>query len=162
MAAQARANLAMQDLSDFRLPGVRLRNATLTGTNLSTSVLTAAEFRGAGLFGAILQKAEFRLGRQKIVFTLPGPTAEVEAHHFVTRYTEGFSHFVTSMTAPVASGRRVGRVGRAATGTLPPYHGAQPIRRLSRFSGSTCGGREPVAAIHCNPRSAKCDVSTRL
>ena len=32
------------------------------------------------------------------------PTAEVEAHQFVTRYAEGFSHFVTSMTAPVASG----------------------------------------------------------
>jgi hypothetical protein len=28
------------------------------------------------------------------VFTQPGPTAEVEAHQFVTRYTEGFSHFV--------------------------------------------------------------------
>ena len=25
-------------------------------------------------------------------------------HQFVARYTEGFSHFVTSMTAPVASG----------------------------------------------------------
>ena len=32
------------------------------------------------------------------------PTAEVEAHQFVTRYTEGYSHFVTSMIAPVASG----------------------------------------------------------
>jgi hypothetical protein len=28
----------------------------------------------------------------------------------VTRYTEGFSHFVTSMTAPVASGWSVRRV----------------------------------------------------
>ncbi len=162
MAAQARANLAMQDLSDFRLPGVRLRNTALTGTNLRTCVLTAADFRDAVLFGAILQKAEFRIGRQKIVFTLPEPTAEVEAHHFVTRYTEGFSHFVTYMTAPVAAGRRDGRVGRAATGTLPPYHGAQPIRRVSRFVCSTCGCREPVDAIHCNVGSAKCDVSTRL
>ncbi len=31
--AGARANLAMQDLSDLRLPGVRLSKATLTGTN---------------------------------------------------------------------------------------------------------------------------------
>ncbi len=34
----------------------------------------------------------------------------------MTRYTEGFSHFVTSMTAPVASGWSVGRVGLAPTG----------------------------------------------
>jgi hypothetical protein len=31
----------------------------------------------------------------------------------VTCYTEGFSHFVTSMTAPVASGWSVRRVGLA-------------------------------------------------
>ncbi len=47
------------------------------------------------------------------VFTQPRPTAEVEAHQFVTRYTEGFSHFVTSMTAPVASGWSDRRVGLA-------------------------------------------------
>jgi hypothetical protein len=40
----------------------------------------------------------------------------------VTGYTEGFSHFVTSMTAPVASGWSVRRVGLAPTGK----------RRLSR------------------------------
>jgi hypothetical protein len=34
----------------------------------------------------------------------------------VTRYTEGFSHFVTSMAAPVASGWSVRRVGLAPTG----------------------------------------------
>jgi hypothetical protein len=34
----------------------------------------------------------------------------------VTRYTEGFSHFVTSMTAPVASGWSVRRVGLSPTG----------------------------------------------
>jgi hypothetical protein len=33
----------------------------------------------------------------------------------VTRYTEGFSHFVTSMTAPVASGWSGRRVGLAPT-----------------------------------------------
>jgi hypothetical protein len=40
----------------------------------------------------------------------------------VARYTEGFSHFVTSMTAPVASGWSGCRVGLAPTGK----------RRLSR------------------------------
>jgi len=34
----------------------------------------------------------------------------------VTRITEGFSHFVTSMTAPVASGWSDCRVGLAPTG----------------------------------------------
>ena len=34
---------------------------------------------------------------------------------------EGFSHFVTSMTAPVASGWSEGRVGLAPTGKAPPY-----------------------------------------
>ena len=37
-------------------------------------------------------------------------------HLYVTSYTEGFSHFVTSMTAPVASGWSVRRVGLAPTG----------------------------------------------
>src|SRR6202453_2108371 len=35
---------------------------------------------------------------------------------YVTRYTEGFSHFVTSMTASVASGWSGRRVGLAPTG----------------------------------------------
>ncbi len=63
------------------------------------------------------------------VFTHSGPTAEVEAHQFVTRYTEGFSHFVTSMTSPVASGWSDGRVGLAPTGKAPPYHGVSDIAR---------------------------------
>ncbi len=33
----------------------------------------------------------------------------------MTRYTEGFSHFVTSMTVPVASGWSDGREGFAPT-----------------------------------------------
>jgi hypothetical protein len=43
----------------------------------------------------------------------PAPS---RGHLYVTRYTEGFSHFVTSMTAPVASGWSVCRVGLAPTG----------------------------------------------
>jgi hypothetical protein len=42
--------------------------------------------------------------------------AHSRRHQFVTRYPEGFSHFVTSMTAPVASGWSVRRVGLAPTG----------------------------------------------
>src|SRR5208337_4424874 len=42
--------------------------------------------------------------------------AHLRRHLYVTCYTEGFSHFVTSMTAPVASGWSVRRVGLAPTG----------------------------------------------
>jgi hypothetical protein len=44
----------------------------------------------------------------------------------VTLYTEGFSHFVTSMTAPVASGgSKNRRAGFAPAGKAPPFHGAR-------------------------------------
>ena len=42
--------------------------------------------------------------------------AHSRRHLYVTSYTEGFSHFVASMTAPVASGWSVRRVGLAPTG----------------------------------------------
>src|SRR3981189_193445 len=42
--------------------------------------------------------------------------AHSRRHLYVTRYTEGFSHFVTSMTAPVASGWSIRRVGLTPTG----------------------------------------------
>ncbi len=47
----------------------------------------------------------------------------------MTRYTEGFSHFVTSMTAPVASSWSDRRVGLAPTGKAPPYHGVSDTAR---------------------------------
>src|SRR5947208_2047532 len=56
--------------------------------------------------------------------------------YFVTRLSEGFSHFVTSMTAPVASGWSVRRVGLAPTGKAPPYHGARQER--SFFQRKSC------------------------
>src|SRR5215470_12401219 len=42
--------------------------------------------------------------------------------------TEGFSHFVTSIAAPVASGWSGCRVGVAPTGKVPAFHGAHPER----------------------------------
>src|SRR5438309_9962074 len=44
---------------------------------------------------------------------------------------EGFSHFVTSMTAPIASGWSGRRVGPAPTGKAPPCHGARHQPTLS-------------------------------
>src|SRR5271166_6486795 len=42
--------------------------------------------------------------------------AHARGHLYVAAATEGFSHFVTSMTAPVASGSSVRRVGLSPTG----------------------------------------------
>jgi Protein of unknown function (DUF3311) len=63
----------------------------------------------------------------------------------VTRYTEGFSHFVTSMTAPVASGWSVRRVGLSPTGkrrllTAHASSSHSPDARRHRVK-STHGGR---------------------
>src|SRR5271157_5565377 len=59
--------------------------------------------------------------------------AHSRSHLYVTSYTEGFSHFVTSMTAPVASGWSVRRVGLAPTGK-------RPLLTAHTFSGH-CGLR---------------------
>ena len=50
--------------------------------------------------------------------------------YFVTRLTEGFNHFVTSVVAPVASGWSGCRVGFTPTGKAPPFHGAHPQATL--------------------------------
>jgi hypothetical protein len=55
---------------------------------------------------------------------------------------EGFSHFVTSMTAPVASGWSVRRVALAPTGKAPPYHGARHIRTLVLLTRQSCCHQE--------------------
>jgi hypothetical protein len=46
----------------------------------------------------------------------------------VTRYPEGFSHFVTSMTAPVASGWSGWPGGICTHWKAPPSHGARKER----------------------------------
>src|SRR5450631_2266047 len=40
--------------------------------------------------------------------------------------SEGFSHFVASIAAPVASGWSVRRVGTSTHWKAPPFHGAHP------------------------------------
>jgi hypothetical protein len=51
----------------------------------------------------------------------------------MTRFTEGFSHFVTSMTAPVASGWSVRRVGLAPTGKRRLTTAHTPSRRFGQW-----------------------------
>ena len=65
-----------------------------------------------------LSPAHVRIARRSLTLR----PAHSRRHLYVTCYTEGFSHFVTSMTAPVASGWSILRVGLAPTGK----------RRLSR------------------------------
>jgi hypothetical protein len=59
---------------------------------------------------------------------------------------EGFSHFVTSITAPVASGWSDRRVGLAPTGKTPPYHGAHAKRTLA--GNAVVSGRICAQSIH--------------
>jgi hypothetical protein len=63
--------------------------------------------------------------------------AHSRCHLFVARLPEGFSHFVTSMTAPVASGWSGCRVGLAPTGKrrlITAHTQSRSSRRA--FSGS--------------------------
>ena len=62
--------------------------------------------------------------------------AHSRGHLYVTSYTEGFSHLVTSMTAPVASGWSGCRVGLAPTGKrrLVTAHAQQQTSRRGGLS----------------------------
>src|SRR5208337_1195960 len=60
---------------------------------------------------AVQPSPKLRSGRRSLALR----PAHLRRHLYVTSYTEGFSHFVTSMTAPVASGWSVRRVGLSPT-----------------------------------------------
>jgi len=62
------------------------------------------------------------------------------SHQIVTFYTRGFSHFVTSMTAPIASGwSKSCRVGHSPTGITSPFYGAHPLRSFEPHSVGRTG-----------------------
>jgi hypothetical protein len=79
-------------------------------------------------------------------------------HLYVTSYTEGFSHLVTSMTAPVASGWSGCRVGpapigkrRLLTAHANSGHSSRTCRtthfapkQISSFDAATATGRRAV------------------
>src|SRR6202142_1871222 len=74
--------------------------------------------------------------------------AHSRRHLYVTRYTEGFSHFVTSMTAPVASGWSGRRVGLAPTGKrrlLTTHANSGHSGRLAEQVASTLSTHSPSA-----------------
>jgi hypothetical protein len=59
--------------------------------------------------------------------------------------SEGFSYFVTSIAAPVASGWGRRRVGLAPTGKAPPFHGATRCGLGSTLSRSRAVDNTPPA-----------------
>ena len=63
----------------------------------------------------------------------------------MTRYIRGSSHFVTSMTAPIASGWSDSRVGLSPTGKTPPLHGARQNKRYR----CTCSWRARYKSKNC-------------
>src|SRR4029453_16168287 len=69
---------------------------------------------------------------------------------------EGLSHFVTSMTAPIASGWSGCRVGLAPTGKAPPSHGARQNRTV------LLGAARPAIAqtTSSNPSKGGCTMPT--
>ena len=75
--------------------------------------------------------------------------AHSRRHLYVTCYTEGFSHFVTSMTAPVASGWSGCRVGLTPTGkrrlgTAHTCSGHSGFRSWTSHVSAAC--RQPASA----------------
>ena len=97
--------------------------------------------------------------------------AHSRRHLYVTCYTEGFSHIVTSMTAPVASGWSGCRVGLAPTGTRRLFtahtrsghsadshgHALRLTRNISgcgRVGGVFAVRKHCGGAAHAHPASA--------
>ena len=71
--------------------------------------------------------------------------AHSRRHLYVTSYTEGFSHFVASMTAPVASGWSGWPGGACTRWKAPPCHGAHVKRTLRKAGANVANGREGIA-----------------
>ena len=84
---------------------------TAAGRRLRSSRPAVSAFPERAI-GSACTSSFSRLARRSLALR----PAHSRRHLYVTCYTEGFSHFVTSMTAPVASGWSVRRVGLAPTG----------------------------------------------
>src|SRR5438067_1781905 len=97
--------------------------------------------------GSACASAFSRLARRSLALR----PAHSRRHQFVTRYTEGFSYFVASIAAPVASGWSVRRVGLAPTGK----------RRLST-AHTQCCRRQPEVFASRNCYSITSSARTRI
>jgi hypothetical protein len=81
------------------------------------------------------------------VFTHVTACTRALSPYFVTRFTEGFNHFVTSIVAPVASGWSGCRVGLAPTGKAPPLHGARQKQILANTSSQSSGAQMRLSEV---------------
>ena len=76
---------------------------------------------------------------------------------FVARYIEGFSHFVTSMTAPITSGWSISPGGPFTHWKAPSLHGAHPFRPVS-FPQSRRSAKPRFCEVECS-RAAVADLT---
>ena len=91
-----------------------------TGCLLRSHSPALSAFPGLGA-GSACASSFSRLARRSLALR----PAHSRCHQFVTRFTRGLNHFVTSIVAPVASGWSGCRVGLSPTGKAPPLHGAR-------------------------------------
>ena len=92
------------------------------GRRLRSSRPTVSTFPERAI-GSACTSSFSRLARRSLALR----PAHSRRHLYVTRFTEGFSHFVTSMTAPVAFGWSVRRVGKRRL--LTAHANSGPSRR---------------------------------
>src|SRR6516165_5243763 len=71
---------------------------------------------------------------------------------------EGFSHFVTSMTAPIASGWSESPGGPCTHWKAPPCHGAPPLRPLRIASPRVSAGWSSVLGSHTSQWRGSADA----
>ena len=100
-----------------------------TGRRLRSSHPAVAAFP-ENVVGSACTSSFSRLARRSLALR----PAHSRSHLYVTCYTEGFSHFVSSMTAPVASGWSGCRVG------LAPLESAAFSRRTREADTADRGG----------------------
>ncbi len=121
-----------------------------TGLTVSLIRPIVSAFPGMAA-GSTCASSFSRLARRSLALR----PAHSRCHQFVTRSSEGFSHFVSSIAAPVASGWSVRRVGLAPTGKAPPYHGARQmqtsghVNRSRTHSSATPGVMFPYLRSGC-------------
>jgi hypothetical protein len=85
--------------------------------------------------------------------SLASRPAHSRRHLYVTCYTEGFSHFVTSMTAPVASGWSGWPDGACTHWNAPPSHGAHVKQTFPIVAGDVAVDWAFAIAKQCEDRS---------
>ena len=108
-----------------------------TGRRLRSSHPAVSAFPD-NVVGSACTSSFSRLARRSLALR----PAHSRGHLYVTCYTEGFSHFVTSMTAPVASGWSGWPGGACTHWKAPPCHGAHVKRTLRIGTVDVAIGRE--------------------